>query len=108
MSMSIGRFDGKTIVVTGGGCGIGLQTAKDLHAEGKDWMETLEVNLTGAFSCCKAAASQMLDLGKGSIVNISLVGGLNAFRTRTSLRRQASSQGWPFRWTAAIISRVNL
>ena len=34
MSMSIGRFDGKTIVVTGGGSGIGLQTAKDLHAEG--------------------------------------------------------------------------
>ncbi|MDD2835035.1 MAG: SDR family NAD(P)-dependent oxidoreductase [Methanothrix sp.] len=158
MSMSIGRFDGKTIVVTGGGSGIGLQTAKDLHAEGayvhilgrnadklasakmalgdgtrsyvhqcdvsreeaveetfqsiedlsgkvyglvnnaainpsrndilhtqgKDWRDTLEVNLTGAFNCCKAAASQMLDLGKGSIVNISSVGGLNAFRTRTS------------------------
>ncbi len=156
--MSIGRFDGKTIVVTGGGSGIGLQTAKDLHAEGAyvhilgrnreklarakmalgdgtrafvhqcdvsleatveetfksiedlsgkvyglvnnaainpsrndilhtqvmDWRDTLEVNLTGAFNCCKAAASQMLDLGKGSIVNISSVGGLNVFRMRTS------------------------
>jgi len=152
------RFDGKTIVVTGGGTGIGLQTAKDLHAEGafvhilgrnaeklararealgggarafvhqcdvseeaiveetfraiedasgkvyglvnnaainpsrndvlhtqaKDWRDTLEVNLTGAFNCSKAAARQMLELGKGSIVNISSVGGLNAFRTRTS------------------------
>jgi NAD(P)-dependent dehydrogenase (short-subunit alcohol dehydrogenase family) len=158
MSMSIGRFDGKTIVVAGGGSGIGLQTAKHLHAQGayvhilgrnaeklasakmalgdgtrsfvhrcdvseetavkdtfqsiedlsgkvyglvnnaainpsrndilhtqcKDWRDTLEVNLTGAFNCCKAATSQMLDLGKGSIVNISSVGGLNAFRTRTS------------------------
>ena len=34
MSMSSGRFKGKTIVVTGGGSGIGLQTAKDLLAEG--------------------------------------------------------------------------
>lgn len=158
MSMSTGRFDGKTIVVTGGGSGIGLQTARDLHAQGayvhilgrnleklarakvalgggirffvhqcdvsmeeavqetfqsieelsgkvyglvnnaainpsrndiihtksKDWRDTLEVNLTGAFNCSKAAASQMLDLGMGSIVNISSVGGLNAFKTRTS------------------------
>jgi NAD(P)-dependent dehydrogenase (short-subunit alcohol dehydrogenase family) len=158
MSRVSDRFDGKTIVVTGGGTGIGLQTAKDLHAEGafvhilgrnaeklarakealgggtrafvhqcdvseealvektfkaiedasgkvyglvnnaainpsrndvlhtevKDWRNTLEVNLTGAFNCSKAAARQMLELGKGSIVNISSVGGLNAFRTRTS------------------------
>ena len=145
MSMSSGRFKGKTIVVTGGGSGIGLQTAKDLLAEGafvhilgrnaeklakakdalgkdnsvfiyqcdiskevlieqtfkdiedasgkvyglvnnaainpsrndvlhtdiNDWRDTLDVNLTGAFSCSKAAAKQMLELGKGSIVNIS-------------------------------------
>jgi len=158
MSIFSDRFYGKTIVVTGGSTGIGLQTAKDLHAEGafvhilgrnaeklarakealeggtrvfvhqcdvseevlveetfkaiedasgkvyglvnnaainpsrndilhteiKDWRNTLEVNLTGAFNCSKAAARQMLELGKGSIVNISSVGGLNAFRTRTS------------------------
>ncbi|TFH47529.1 MAG: SDR family oxidoreductase [Methanothrix sp.] len=158
MSRVSDRFDGKTIVVTGGGTGIGLQTAKDLHAEGafvhilgrnaeklarakealgggarafvhqcdvseevlveetfktiedasgkvyglvnnaainpsrndvlhteaKNWRDTLEVNLTGAFNCSKAAARQMLELGKGSIVNISSVGGLNAFRARTS------------------------
>ncbi|MDM7934353.1 MAG: SDR family oxidoreductase, partial [Methanothrix sp.] len=49
-----------------------------------DWRETLEVNLTGAFNCAKAAIKQMLERGEGSIVNVSSVGGLNAFRTRTS------------------------
>lgn len=34
MSKTSYRFEGKTIVVTGGGSGIGLQTARDLHAEG--------------------------------------------------------------------------
>ncbi|MDD1748549.1 MAG: SDR family oxidoreductase [Methanothrix sp.] len=158
MSMFSGRFEDKTIVVTGGGSGIGLRTAKDLHAEGafvhilgrsaeklakakevlgggnkafvyqcdiskealvedtfkdiedasgkvyglvnnaainpsrndvlhtevKDFRDTLEVNLTGAFNCSRTAVKQMLELGRGSIVNISSVGGLNAFRTRTS------------------------
>lgn len=158
MSRTSDRFKGKTIVVTGGGSGIGLQTARDLHVEGafvhiigrnaeklarakealvggtkafvhqcdvsridqveetfraieeasgkvyglvnnaainpsrndvihtelKDWRDTLDVNLTGAFNCSKEATRQMLDLGKGSIVNVSSVGGLNAFRKRTS------------------------
>ena len=158
------RFTSKTVVVTGGGTGIGKRIALDLHAEGAyvhilgrrgerlleakreassrsapsdgerffchecdvsdhhrvdevfdsirdltglasglvtcaainpsrkgitetaldDWRMTLEVNLTGVFNCCKAAVLQMLAGGGGSIVNISSVGGLKAFRTRTS------------------------
>jgi len=158
-----GRFIGKTVIVTGGGTGIGKRVFKDLYDEGasvhilgrrlekllearraasdptasddgrffcyecdvsddrrvgevfdqikdstgpayglvnnaainpsrneitetelEDWRATLEVNLTGAFNCSKAAVEQMLEGGKGSIVNISSVGGLKAFRTRTS------------------------
>jgi NAD(P)-dependent dehydrogenase (short-subunit alcohol dehydrogenase family) len=48
-----------------------------------DWRATLEVNLTGAFNCSKAAVEQMLLGGGGSIVNIFSVGGLKSFRTRT-------------------------
>jgi len=50
----------------------------------QDWQKTLDVNLTGAFNCAKAAIGQMLDAGKGSIVNIASVGGVNPFRVRTS------------------------
>jgi len=55
-----------------------------LHTDYKDWQETLNVNLGGAFNCSQAAARQMLEAGSGSIVNIASVGGLNPFRARTS------------------------
>ena len=50
----------------------------------EDWKKTLDVNLTGAFNCAKAAIEQMTEAGKGSIVNIASVGGLSPFRVRTS------------------------
>ena len=37
----------------------------------EDWQKGLDVNLTGAFNCAKAAAPHMKDLGWGRIVNIS-------------------------------------
>jgi len=55
-----------------------------LNTDYKDWQETLNVNLGGAFNCSQAAALQMLEAGLGSIVNIASVGGLNPFRARTS------------------------
>ncbi len=54
------------------------------HTDYGDWAKTLNVNLTGAFNCSKTAIEQMLDAGEGSIVNISSVGGISPFRTRTS------------------------
>ena len=40
------------------------------------WQETLDVNLTGVYLCCRAFVVPMADAGGGSIVNISSVGGL--------------------------------
>jgi len=37
----------------------------------EDWQKALDVNLTGAFNCTKAAAPEMKELGWGRIVNIS-------------------------------------
>ncbi len=40
------------------------------------WQETLDVNLTGVYLCCRAFIGPMAAAGGGSIVNISSVGGL--------------------------------
>ncbi|MCF7889698.1 3-oxoacyl-ACP reductase FabG [Candidatus Bipolaricaulota bacterium] len=37
----------------------------------EDWQKGIDVNLTGAFNCAKAAAPEMRELGWGRIVNIS-------------------------------------
>ena len=42
------------------------------------WRETLEVNLTGAFLCCRAAFTAMAPAGEGRIVNIASLSGVYA------------------------------
>lgn len=42
------------------------------------WRETLEVNLTGAFLCCRAAFTAMVRLGEGRMVNIASLSGVYA------------------------------
>jgi 3-oxoacyl-[acyl-carrier protein] reductase len=49
--------------------GLLLRTKKD------DWQRTLDVNLSGAFHCCKAASRHLLKSPAGRIVNISSVVG---------------------------------
>jgi 3-oxoacyl-[acyl-carrier protein] reductase len=49
--------------------GLLLRTKKD------DWQRTLDVNLSGAFHCCKAASRYLLKATDGRIVNISSVVG---------------------------------
>jgi NAD(P)-dependent dehydrogenase (short-subunit alcohol dehydrogenase family) len=42
------------------------------------WRETLEVNLTGTFLCCRAAFAAMVPAGEGRIVNIASLSGVYA------------------------------
>jgi NAD(P)-dependent dehydrogenase (short-subunit alcohol dehydrogenase family) len=42
------------------------------------WHETLGVNLTGAFLCCRAAFAAMVAAGEGRIVNIASLSGVYA------------------------------
>jgi len=46
-----------------------------LRTKKEDWARTLEVNLSGAFHCCKAASRYLLKAESGRIVNISSVVG---------------------------------
>jgi len=47
--------------------------------EEKDWDDVLGANLKGPFFCAQAAARMMLRQGRGSIINISSLGGLQAW-----------------------------
>jgi NAD(P)-dependent dehydrogenase (short-subunit alcohol dehydrogenase family) len=42
------------------------------------WQQTLDVNLTGSFLCCRAAFTAMRDAGEGRIVNIASLSGVYA------------------------------
>jgi 3-oxoacyl-[acyl-carrier protein] reductase len=46
-----------------------------LRTKKEDWARTLEVNLSGAFHCAKAAARYLLKAEQGRIVNVSSVVG---------------------------------
>ncbi len=46
----------------------------DLHPD--DWQQTLDVNLTGVYLCCRAFVPLMTAASGGSIINIASIGGV--------------------------------
>lgn len=55
--------------------------ARDItHAE---WMQSMDVNLSGAFYCAKYVSGPMIEAKRGSIVNISSVAGRIGYALRT-------------------------
>jgi NAD(P)-dependent dehydrogenase (short-subunit alcohol dehydrogenase family) len=60
-------------------CAAGVLTpAPFAETTSKMWDETLGVNLTGAFLCCRAAFTAMAAAGQGRIVNIASLSGVYA------------------------------
>jgi gluconate 5-dehydrogenase len=49
-----------------------------------DWRQVIDVNLGGMFLCCRHLGTIMLDKGRGSIINVSSIGG------HVGLERQAA------------------
>ena len=60
-------------------CAAGVLTSAPFAETSLDiWNETLAVNLTGAFLCCRAAFPAMRAAGEGRIVNIASLSGIYA------------------------------
>jgi NAD(P)-dependent dehydrogenase (short-subunit alcohol dehydrogenase family) len=57
-----------------------IEPIMEMSLEG--WRRTLDVNLTGAFNCIRAAVPHMLRAGGGRIVNVASVAGILAFKNR--------------------------
>ena len=50
-----------------------IRPAEDVADE--HWLNVLDVNLNGVFWCCRAFGREMLERGKGSIVNVGSMSG---------------------------------
>ncbi|MBZ5534566.1 MAG: SDR family oxidoreductase [Acidobacteriia bacterium] len=74
------RFGGLTILVNNAG-GTG-PTAPVAQVTLRDWNETLETNLTGAFLCSRAALKYMIPRRRGKIINIASIAGTMAYPLR--------------------------
>lgn len=64
--------------------GIGGPTAPLWEVRPEDWRETLDVNLTGAFLCCRAVLPTMISQGRGAIVLIGSITGKRPLLNRSS------------------------
>jgi 2-dehydro-3-deoxy-L-rhamnonate dehydrogenase (NAD+) len=68
------RFDRIDILVNN--AGIAGPTAPLVELEPADWERVIRVNLSGAFHCTRACLPPMLAAGRGRIVNVSSIAGV--------------------------------
>lgn len=65
------RWDGIDILVNNAGIDGGHSLSWEIEV--KDWRKVLEVNLIGAFHCCREALQRMIPKEKGVILNMTSV-----------------------------------
>jgi NAD(P)-dependent dehydrogenase (short-subunit alcohol dehydrogenase family) len=78
MDAAIKNFGSLDVLVNNAGVMDDFAPAGDVSNE--LWNRVIGINLTGPFYACRLAIAQMLKQGKGAIVNISSIGGLNGAR----------------------------
>ncbi len=69
---TVRRFGALNLSVNAAGCG---SIGGILNADGREFVQTIDVNLIGVFRCMHAEARAMKSAGGGSIVNISSIAG---------------------------------
>jgi gluconate 5-dehydrogenase len=76
VSETIERFGALDILINNAGT-FWAGPPEEIPFEG--WKKVIDVNLTGTFLCCQAAARHMIQNGGGTIINIASSGGLMSF-----------------------------
>ena len=75
---------------------------KVLDSTEEEWDRTMDVNLKSVYMCTKAVAPTMLRQGKGKIVNISSISGLNAPASALEIPDYAASKAGVIGLTKAL------
>jgi NAD(P)-dependent dehydrogenase (short-subunit alcohol dehydrogenase family) len=73
----VGALGGLDILVNSAGISPAYTRAEDVDDD--VWRSIVEVNLSGTFICCREAGRQMLDTGRGSMINVSSVHASSGF-----------------------------
>lgn len=73
VATTVTALGGLDLLVNNAGIAGNNATVWDLKPA--DWRRVLDINLTGAFLCCRAAVPEMLKGGYGRIVNIASIAG---------------------------------
>ncbi len=79
---AVSRFGSLDIMVNNAGINTsdpGERVTVDRYSDDV-WRRIIDVDLNGAFYCCRAAAARMVEQGSGSIINIASVAGVVALR----------------------------
>ncbi len=74
VSQAVSAFGGVDVLVNNAGIGGVGKTLLDLSLA--EWDQMIRVDLTSVFICCQIVAPSMLDQGRGSIINLSSVTGV--------------------------------
>jgi NAD(P)-dependent dehydrogenase (short-subunit alcohol dehydrogenase family) len=69
------------VLVNNSGIAGPTKMARDITHE--EWIESMDVNLNGAFYCAKHVSASMIEAKRGCIVNISSVAGRMGYALRT-------------------------
>jgi gluconate 5-dehydrogenase len=72
---TVERFGSVDVLINNAGISWGAMP-EDMSRD--QWQKVLDVNLTGCFLMAQAAGRQMLEQGKGSIINIASIAGLTS------------------------------
>jgi gluconate 5-dehydrogenase len=75
---TVGTELGPIDIVVNSAAAFWAAAPEDVPTE-RGWRRVLDVNLTGTFLVCRSAGREMLAAGRGSIINISSVGGLMSY-----------------------------